>query len=131
MLELIDITNEYNKTSKININNIIDEYKILLRNIKIKEKFYSKLINKYNDTNKIKLNYDDPKSLISIWNWINQNYSNNINCEDMQYVQFCKEIMKKYKLNNIQNLKDFMNKLLKKIDCNDNFLEGIKKILSV
>ena len=49
----------------------------------------------------------------------------------MQYVQFCKEIMKKYKLNNIQNLKDFMNKLLKKIDCNDNFLEGIKKILSV
>ena len=131
VLDLIDITNEYNKTSKININNIIDEYKILLRNIKIKEKFYSKLINKYNDTNKIKLNYDDPKSLISIWNWINQNYSNNINCEDMQYVQFCKEIMKKYKLNNIQNLKDFMNKLLKKIDCNDNFLEGIKKILSV
>ena len=37
--------------------------------------------------------------------------------------------MKQYNLKNIQQLKMFINKSFRKIDNNDNFLEGIKKIL--
>ena len=134
ILDIIDITNEYNNNeNKINVDNIIDEYKLLLRNTKIKEKFIFKLINKYNNSNnKATLNYNDPKSLISIWNWINSkdNKKDYLNYEDKQYKQLCKEIMKQYNLNNIKDLKEFINKSVKKINTNDNFLIGIKKILS-
>ena len=34
-----------------------------------------------------------------------------------------------YKLKNIEQLKMFINNSFRKIDNNDNFLEGIKKIL--
>ena len=136
VLDIIDITNEFNKKeNKANINNIIDEYKILLKNIKIKDKFLFKLINRYNNINNCDLNYNDPKSLLSIWNWINENNINNsnnnyINNEEREYIQFCRELMGKFKLDNIEQLKNFINKSLKKNDNNDNFLEGIKKILS-
>ena len=94
VLDIIDITNEFNKKeNKANINNIIDEYKILLKNIKTKDKFIFKLINKYNNINNCDLNYNDPKSLLSIWNWINQNNinaSNNnyVNNEEREYIIF-------------------------------------------
>ena len=136
VFDIIDITNEFNKKeNKANINNIIDEYKILLKNIKTKDKFIFKLINKYNNINNCDLNYNDPKSLLSIWNWINQNNinaSNNnyVNNEEREYIQLCRELMGKYKLNNIEQLINFINKSLKKNDNNDNFLEGIKRILS-
>ena len=137
LLDIIDITNEYNNidNKKININNVIDEYKLLLKNIKIKNEFIYKLINMYNKSTKSNLNCMDPKSLLSIWNWIiiNQNKKNNSNSssknEDAQYKHLCQEIMKQYNLKNIKQLKMFINKSFKKIDNNDNFLEGIKKIL--
>ena len=130
--DIINITNKYNKDSNININNIIDEYELLLRNKHIKEKFISKLINDYNNLNNLHLTYDDSNSLTSIYKWIKQNnFNSNKYNEQIQYVQFCQDIMRTYNLNDIQSLKEFINKLLKKVDNNDNFLEGIKKILSV
>ena len=37
--------------------------------------------------------------------------------------------MKNYKLKNLNELKDFINKLIQRTNNNDIFLEGIKKIL--
>jgi hypothetical protein len=37
--------------------------------------------------------------------------------------------MKQYNLKNIQQLKKFIGKLCKKVDNNENFFEGIRKIL--
>ena len=37
--------------------------------------------------------------------------------------------MKEYNLENIEQLKAFIKKMLKKVNNNDYFLEGIKKIL--
>ena len=132
VLDIIDITNEYNiNDNKTNLNNIIDDYKLLLHNFKIKDKFIYKLVNKYNNLNNLDLNHNDPKSLVTIWNFINQNNNNNnINKEEKEYVELCHELMAKYNLNNINQLRNFIDKSLKKNDNNDNFLEGIKKILS-
>ena len=135
LLDIIDITNQYNNhEGKINVNNVIDEYKMLLRNIKIKNVFIYNLINMYNNSTKSNLNCREPKSLISIWNWIinNQNKNKNndyLKNEDIQYKTLCQEIMKQYNIRNIQQLKMFIDNSFKKINNNDNFLEGIKKIL--
>lgn len=135
LLDIINITNQYNnKQDKINIDNVIDEYKMLLNNMKIKNEFIYNLINIYNNSTKSNLNCREPKSLILIWNWIinkQDNIENNLNSnnEDIQYRKLCQEIMKQYKLKNIDQLKIFINNSFRKIDNNDNFLEGIKKIL--
>ena len=134
VLDIIDITNQYNnKENKVNIGNIVDEYKILLGNIKLKDKFIHNITNQFNKLNKAELNSNDPRTLIPIWNWIlsNENkFNNNSINEEKEYTKICKEIMKKYKINNIHRFKKFINKSLQKIDTNENFLEGIKKILS-
>jgi hypothetical protein len=128
--DIIEISNEYNnKENKINVDNIIDEYKLLLRNIKIKDNFILKLINKYNNSTNSNLNNNDPNSLVSIWNWINSQ-NNNWNNEDKQYKLICQEIMEQNNLNNIQDLKEFLNKSINKMNTNENFLMSIKRILS-
>ena len=134
VLDIIDITNEYNKReSKANIDNIIDEYKSLLLKTKTKDKFILRLFNKYNKLNKTNLNHNDPKSLQLILNWINQkiNFNNNYrNNEEREYIYFCHHLMKQYKLNDIQQLKNFIDKLYIRNNNSNNFLEGIKKLLS-
>ena len=105
----------------------------MLRNIKLKEQFIFNITNQYNKINNTELNSNDPKTLVPIWNWIiknEKNFNNNINNEEKEYMKICKEIMQKYKIHNIQRFKKFINKSLQKIDTNENFLEGIKKILS-
>lgn len=135
LLDIIDITNQYNNhEGKINVDNVIDEYKMLLRNIKIKNVFIYNLINMYNNSTKSNLNCREPKSLVSIWNWIISNQNKNkdnyyLKNEDIQYRRLCQEIMKQYNIRNIQQLKMFINNSFRKINNNDNFLEGIKKIL--
>jgi hypothetical protein len=133
ILDIIDITNEYqNKGNTINEDNVIDEYKLLLRNGKIRDNFISKLINKYNNSTNSKLNYDDPYSLVSIWNWINKkDINNNYIINDIyKYKVLCEDIMEEYNISNIEQLKEFINQSVKKINSNDNFLTGIKRILS-
>jgi len=135
LLDIINITNQYNnKQDKINVDNVIDEYKMLLNNMKIKNEFIYNLINIYNNSTKSNLNCREPKSLILIWNWIinkQNNFENNSSLynEDIQYRKLCQKIMMQYKLKNIEQLKMFINNSFRKIDNNDNFLEGIKKIL--
>ena len=135
VMDIIDITNKYNKKeNNVNVYNIIDEYKLLLHNSKKKDKFILKLTNEYNKLNNTNLEHNDLKSLIPIWNWIienNNNANRYKNNEEREYIELCYKIMKQYKLNNINQLKIFINKSLIKNKNNDNFLEGIKKILSV
>ena len=136
LLDLIDITNQYhNKDNKVNMNNIIDEYKSLLYDFKLKNEFIYKIVGLYNNSTNSDLKYNDSESLLPTWNWIrdNQNKIANSNIlnknEDNQYKNLCEDIMKQYNLKNIQQLKKFIGKLCKKVDKNENFLEGIKKIL--
>jgi hypothetical protein len=134
LLDIIDVTNQYNKENKFNVDNFIDEYKILLNDVKIKNEFIYKIINLYNTATNSNLNYNNPKSFISAWKWIKENYKiahnklKNEN-ENNQYKYLCRQIMKEYNLKNIQQLNMFIHKLCKKVDKNENFLEGIKKIL--
>ena len=135
LMDIIDITNQcINMEKKANMNNILDQYKLLLYNIKLKNEFIYKIINLYNNSNNSNLNFKDSESLIPAWNWIknNQKIINNnlkIENENNHYKELCKDIMKKYNLKNMQQLKMFIHKLCKKVDKNENFLEGIKKIL--
>ena len=136
IFDIIDITNQYyNLDDKANTNNIIDEYKILLYDTKVKNEFIYKIINLYNNTTNSNLSINSNESLIPIWNWIKDNQNkadyNKIKNEtkNKQYKKLCKDIMKEYNLKNIEQLKLFIHKLCKKVDKNENFLEGIKKIL--
>lgn len=136
LLDLIDITNQYNnRDNKVNMNNIIDEYKSLLYDFKLKNEFIYKTVDLYNSSTNSDLKYNDSESLLPTWNWIrdNQNKIANSNIlnknEDNQYKVLCEDIMKQYNLKNIQQLKKFIGKLCKKVDKNEYFLEGIKKIL--
>ena len=134
--DIIDITNGYNNMeNKANMNNIIDIYKVLLYDMKTKNEFIYKVINLYNKTNNSNLNSENSESLLLTWNWIKdiQNkvgyYEVKKETENNEYKNLCQDIMKEYKLKNIQQLKKFIHKLCKKIDKNEYFLEGIKKIL--
>ena len=117
------------------MNNIVDKYKGLLHDTKINNDFINKLIDLYNNSTNSKIKFNDNKSLIPIWNWIKdiQNkeaYNKTKNeTENNQYKKLCQDIMKEYKLKNIDQLKVFIHKLCKKVDNNENFLKGIKKIL--
>ena len=134
LADIIDVANQYNKENKVNADNFIDEYKILLNDSKIKNEFIYKIINLYNTATNSNLNYNNSKSFISAWKWIKENYKiahnklKNEN-ENNQYRYLCKQIMKEYNLKNIQQLNMFIHKLCKRVDKNENFLEGIKKIL--
>ena len=100
---------------------------------KTKDKFILRLFNKYNKLNNTNLNHKDPKSFQTFLNWINQkiNFNNNYrNNEEREYIHFCHHLMKQYKLNDIQQLKNFIDKLYIRNNNSNNFLEGIKKLLS-
>ena len=163
--ELIEITNNYNESMKINKNNLIESYKIILREIKIKNEFINKVYDLYNNKSGDAL-IKNNETLITLWNWIkinmnNGNYEKNkiINDDSLErtllendnikniysrknkcytddsfikndeYKNLCEGIMKDYNLKNIKELKTFIKHLLNKQNKNDNFLEGIKKIL--
>ena len=132
LFDIINLTNEYNKylnisKSKINKDNILNAYKLLLFNNKIKDEFIFKIINMYNKNNKLKLDINNIESFTPVLNWIKIN--SNINQENENYKNLCLGIMEKYGLENIEQLQLFIQKLLKKVNNNEYFLEGIKKIL--
>ena len=129
---IINLTNEYNgclNNNKciINKENIFNAYKLLLINNKIKDEFIFKLMNMYNKHNKLKIDMNNLESLTPVLNWIKIN--NEVKQENDEYKILCLEIMKKYNLKNIEQLKIFIQKLFKRVNNNEYFLEGIKKIL--
>ena len=133
---IIDITNKYNKSiEKVNMDNIIDEYILILSDNKIKNEFAYKIVNLYNKTNNLNLNSNESESLIQAWNWIKENqkkveyYKIKNEKEYKPYRIICESIMKEYNLKNIKQLKLFIYKLFEKANNNDNFMAGIKKLL--
>lgn len=71
---------------------------------------------------------------------VQNNYRNNLSKDNSesniknknepnQYEEYCKGIMKEFELENFEDFKTFIEKTLKRRANNDNFLEGIKKIL--
>lgn len=132
LFDIINLTNEYNKylnisKCKLNKDNILNAYKLLLFNNKIKDEFIFKIINMYNKNNKLKFDINNIYSFTPILNWIKIN--SNINQENDIYKNLCFGIMDKYGLENIEQLQLFIQKLFKKVNNNEYFLEGIKKIL--
>ena len=111
LLDIIDITNQYNDTDhKANPNNILNQYKLLLYDNKIKNDFIYKVINLYNKSTNSNLKFKDNESLIPTWNWIkdNQNkvaYNTLKNeTENKQYKKICEDLMKEYNLKNIERI---------------------------
>jgi hypothetical protein len=139
---------------------VVENYKRLLRENKTQNEFISRLKKLYhqntntntnagvNSSNKHKHN---DNVIVDLWKWINHlirnNKSkpnvNNINTlllnnnntsntsKPNEYQQYCEKIMKEYGLKTMHDFSVFIDKLLKKSNKNDNFLEGIKKILLV
>ena len=74
LLDLIGITNQYNnRDNKVNQNNIIDEYKYLLYDFKLKNEFIYKIVDLYYNSIYSKLKFNDSESLLPTWNQIRNN----------------------------------------------------------
>ena len=65
----------------------------------------------------------------NIYSRKNKCYTDDSFIKNDEYKNLCEGIMKDYNLKNIKELKTFIKHLLNKQNKNDNFLEGIKKIL--
>ena len=132
-LDIIKATNEYNfgkyGKNKLDIDNILNEYKLILYNNKINNEFITKLTRLYNKNHRINLDINNYESLETLLNWIKANIDSRKQRENDEYRNLCKNIMKEYNLENIGQLKIFIMKMLKKLNNNENFLEGIKRIL--
>ena len=132
LFDIINVTNEYNKfgnKNEINIDNILHAYKLMLYNNQINKEFISRLLNLYNKDHRINLDINNSDSLTNILNWIKFKCDSKKEKENNEYKNLCLNIMKEYNLGNIEQLKAFIKKMLKKVNNNDYFLEGIKKIL--
>ena len=86
-----------------------------------------KIYNKYNDeAEKVDTNYEN------ILLWINYLiYSKQRNKNDGKYEFFCKQLMKENNIKNFSFFKNFTRNIIKEKKNENNFLEDIKKILSV
>ena len=73
---MIEITNNYNELMRVNKNNLIEQYKIFLREIKLKNEFINKIYDLYNNGAGNILDKNN-ESLITLWNWIKTNVNNN------------------------------------------------------
>lgn len=129
----VDIENDKQKYLK---NKIFNDSNAPSYDDKIKNDFISKIINLYNDSTNSNLSSKEPNALIQTFNWIKNNNNNHKQCDESnnnknnsEYKKLCEDIMKEYKLENIQQLKMFIKKLCRKVNNNKNFIEGIKKIL--
>ena len=139
--ELVDITNEFSE-EEINQSMIVEIYKKTLREIKIKNEFINQLVELYNTKNGSQMDANSNEALISLWKWIKgmlnkrnvdsgyqSSYIKKPIEETNPYQLFCEKIMKEYNIKSLKELSVFVEKLLKKANKNDTFLEGIKKIL--
>ena len=145
LAELIDISNEYYGDDNRNVTPlfVVEDYKRLLRENKTQNEFITRL-------HKLCVTYHSGKNsaskrksrgegsdMVEIWKWVNglvkdcseRSGRDDRGCEVNEYQLYCEGVMKEYGLKTINDLSAFIGKLLKKSNKNDNFLEGIKKIL--
>ena len=143
LMELIDISNEY--YGDVSPMFVVENYKRLLRENKTQNEFIMRLQKLYlnchnngkNSGSKRKRS-GEGNDMVEIWKWVNglvrDCNGKNEGCvcdKGNEYQLYCEGVMKEYGLKNINEFSGFLNKLLKKSNKNDNFLEGIKKILMV
>ena len=135
LYDIINATNEYNigkfRKNRADMDNILKEYKLILQNNKNNSEFISKLMKLYNRNNKRNLDINNYESFETLLDWIKTNIDDKKEREreNDEYKKLCMNIMKEYNLENIGQLKIFIMKMKKKVNNNDNFLEGIKRIL--
>ena len=112
---IVEINNNNNKKENFKINNF-NNYYSSNKNHNIDDISFEKIL--FENDNNSNLNNN---------NYNNNNFNNDVN--PIIYKKLCEKIMKNYKLKNLNELKDFINKLIQRTNNNDIFLEGIKKIL--
>ena len=124
-----DFDDEENKINEIlnllEIDNINDIESKIQELIDI-ENFTNKIISLYEQfnqtSNKNKTNLKD------ILNWISFSAKNNN--ENIEYENYCKELMTINNINSFDKLKIFIDNVLNKNKKNNNFIGGVKKLLS-
>ena len=114
---IVEINNNNNKKENFKINNFKNYYNSN-KNHNIDDVSFEKIL--FENDNNSNLNNNN-------YNFNNNNFNNDEN--PIIYKKLCEKIMKNYKLKNLNELKDFINKLIQRTNNNDIFLEGIKKIL--
>ena len=67
-------------------------------------------------------------NLKNVLNWISFAAKNNKDNEE--YENFCKELMEINNINNFEELKIFIDSVLNKNKKNNDFIDGVKKLLS-
>lgn len=156
--EIIQISNQYStKQLKISTSNLIENYRKEMREIKLKNELINKMYRLHNAKTGVNIENEE-HSILKLWRWIktvaNSNHSietkieesenvrnnndDNNNCYNEykqtkdhkhEYTALCERIMEEYNMKDINELTLFINLLLQRVDNNDCFLEGIKKIL--
>ena len=120
--ETIEI-NDLLKVLKLNNVNDLKEKLRELNNIK---KFSKKVVSLYYKFNNI--SSKDDINLDDILYWISS--LSKIKNEKDEYKQYCMKLMRDNHINNFNELKSFIDNILNKNIQNNNFIGGVKKILS-
>lgn len=142
--EIIDITNEYQNDMNVNSNNIVENYKKQLREAKIRNEFINQVFDLYKAKTGNEVDANTSGGVITVWKWIKGLSSEKENGYKMSrksreapsefgsenpYQRYCEKIMRDYRIRSMGEFQLFIDRLLKKSNKNENFLEGIKKIL--
>ena len=134
MDEDISRKHENQDDENIEINQLLELLKLKdnndlkkkLKELYITKIFANKVISLFykNNENKIKnnINFDD----VLCWILSLSNY----NKENEEYKLYCRKIMKNYNIKNFNQFKSFIDKILNKNIQNNNFIGGVKKILT-
>ena len=103
-----------------------NDLKMKLKELYMTKIFANKIISLFYKNNKNKkknaINFDD----VLCWILSMSNY----NKENEEYKLYCKKIMKNYNIKSFNHFKVFIDKILNKNIQNNNFIGGVKKILS-
>lgn len=124
--------NQLNKNREVSYDNIIEYYQNAINQLHQKNELIEKMYELYASSHGTKILMEKESHLI-LWNWIKQLSRQNrkMNCSNSknEYQFLCQNIMKKYNLENINELALFIDNLLKKSNKNECFIEGITNML--
>ena len=109
----------------LKINNIND-IKERIKELNNAEIFSNKIISLFYKYNQIKRNEDI--NLEEILNWYSSSFKNKK--ENEEYESYCKKLMKRNNIRSFKELKSFIDNIVNKNIQNNNFIGGVKKILS-